>query len=275
MARMSHEDAKQFESPTLDILSLQDDGDTERVQFLISSIEEVMSFTYHGVTMLSQNKREYERKISCLKTSMADPEGTCPMCDHGAKVKTTRFIPMYSHTQQKVILWERSSRFVDQILGGFINRMITTNGVKDFKNLVVDIVRNGRKGDQRTTYAFYPLENETPVDVTNMEIPDPEGSLIATWTPAEMQRYATEGVIPTENGDVNQGVQRRDRTATAAPPTGQYAPNPNYGGTAQPQPGSHTPSTGGPVNYSQPAGTGAPNVRGSFTPPTDNPADYF
>lgn len=276
MARMSFDDAQQFEtSGAFDVFTLADDGDSDRVQFLMNSPADVLAYTYHGIEMTSKNGRPYERKVGCLCTSKESPEGTCPLCDNvantaTAKVKTAYFIPMYSHSQKKIVLWERSSKFINTNLGGFFNRMIR-NGTTDFRNLVVEVVRQGRKGDTSTVYQFYPMERDTPVDVSELEIPDAEGSLIASWSKEEMQNYVVTGAIPSTDSNVNQGVQRRDRTQQA--PMNQ----PAYGTASQPQ-------TGAPV-YNQPASS-APNSTGTppaiapanasnFQTPAENPADYF
>lgn len=213
MARMTHESAKEFESNGFDTFALLDDGDSARVQFMIDNIDDVLAFSTHEIPMLSQSGKEYQRKVSCLKFHKDDPEGTCPLCDASTKVKIARFIPMYDLSKSKAVLWERGARFIDNTLGGFFNRMRRDN--VDIKNLVVEIVRQGRKGDNQTTYAIYPMERLDPVDISNVEIPDPEGSLVAVWTKQDMSNYLDNGTIPQANNSskaVNEGVQRRNST---------------------------------------------------------------
>lgn len=213
MARMTHESAKEYESNGFDSFSLADDGDSARVQFMIDNIDDVLAFSTHEIPMLSQSGKEYQRKVSCLKMHKDDPEGVCPLCDASTKVKIARFIPMYDLSKNKAVLWERGARFIDNTLGGFFNRMRRDN--VDIKNLVVEIVRQGRKGDNQTTYAIYPMERLEPVDISNVEIPDPEGSLVAVWTKSDMSNYVNNGTVPQTNNtsnDVNEGVQRRTTT---------------------------------------------------------------
>ena len=214
MARMtSFEESKQFEPNTgFKIFSLDDDGNSDRVQFIASTLDDMLIYTTHEIPMRSQSGRDYQRKVGCLKQHPSDPEGVCPLCDNGAKVKLARFIPLYSHTQKEIVLWERSGQFIEKNIGSLLNRLRSQG--KDPRNCVVEIVRCGRKGDQKTTYQFYPMDNEPAVDVSNMEIPDPEGSLIASWTVDDMRGYVSNGIIPqsSSNSD-NANIQRRDRTA--------------------------------------------------------------
>lgn len=216
MARTTHESAKEFENQnTFEFFTLVDDGDTAKVQFMVDNIADVLTYTTHEIPMLSRSGKEFQRKVSCHKTHKSDPEGVCPFCDAGMKVKIARFIPMYDIENKKVVLWDRGSRFIDSQLAGFFNRM-RSQGV-DVKQLVVEIVRQGKKGDNQTTYALYPMERMEPQDTSNLEIPDPEGSLIAVWSPAEMKEYNATGTIPQAHDTTNNGVQRRGSTPATAP----------------------------------------------------------
>ena len=238
MARVtSYEESKQYETSSgFEIFSLMDDGDSDKVQFLADSLDDVLIYTTHEVPMKSQNGRDYQRKVRCLKQHSSDPQGTCPMCDSGAKVKLARFMPMYSHSQQKVVLWERSGQFLEKNIGSLLNRLKSQG--KSPKDVVVEIVRCGRKGDTKTTYQFYPLDAEQPASLEGLEIPDPEGSLIATWSIGEMHNYVANGIVPTApQGADNSGVARRESRVPEAP---AYNNAPAYGNTT----GAPAPSTG-------------------------------
>ena len=216
MARMtSYEESKQYETNTgFKIFSLEDDGDTDKVQFVASSLDDMLIYTTHGIPMRSQNGRDYQRKVGCLKQHATDPKGTCPLCDSGSAVKLARFIPLYSHAQKEIVLWERSGQFIEKNIGSLLNRLKSQG--KDPRNCVVEIVRCGRKGDQKTTYQFYPMDSEQPVDTSGLEIPDPEGSLIATWSAGDMNAYVANGTIPqnSTSNNANANVVRRDRAAS-------------------------------------------------------------
>lgn len=253
MAKMAYNDSKEFESSSMfDTFSLADDGNSDKVQFLISTLDDILAYTAHEIPMMSKNNKQYFRKIGCLKTSKDDPVGTCPLCDSGMRIKVAKFIPLYSHTHKKVMLWERGSNFIDKNLSSCLNRLMA-NG-KDMKNTVIEVVRCGRKGDSSTTYQLYPMDNIPPVDVTDIEVPDPEGGLIATWTVNDMTNYVQTGAVPATNSDnaSSAQVQRRPRTTEDG----------NYG-----QPAMATPA----VN-AQTAAPAAPQFNGV---PTQNPEDLF
>jgi len=228
MARTTHEAAREYDNQgTFDIFVLENDQDAKKVQFMINSTEDILAYTYHGIGMQSARGIGYERKVSCLKTSKDDPMGTCPLCDGGdpggvGKIKTARFIPLYSVDENKVLLWERGAKFIDNTVKGFINRMVA-NG-RSLPSLVVEIVRNGKKGDQQTTYVTYPLENYQSKDIADLDIPDPEGSLIAKWTKQDMQQYLRDGTIPNPAAaTTNAGVQRRESRVEPESRPGKHA----------------------------------------------------
>lgn len=218
MARITSNEASQFETDFANsTFSLADDQDHDLVQFLINGPDDILTYTVHEVPMQSRNGNAYKAKVSCLKTSAQDPHGTCPLCDSGAPVKVARFIPLYSHTHKQAMIWERGPQFIKQTLMSNLNRLISMNQTPI--NTVIDVVRSGKKGSTSTTYALYPMQNE-PVDTSNLTVPDPEKTLLRTWSREDMQSYVTSGVIPqtsSDNSDVNNGVVRRDRTAEAAP----------------------------------------------------------
>lgn len=208
MARIGFEDSKDYESQgSLDVFSLADDGDSDKVQLLMNSLADVIVYTCHHVPATSRNGRAYEKKVGCLRKSKDDPAGVCPLCDSGNKVKLAAYIPLYSHSHQQVQLWERGRQFTEKVVGTTLNRMISQG--LDIKNTVVEIVRAGKKGDQQTTYQFYPMERETPADVSELEIPDPSGQLIAEWSESDMQNYIATGRMPETSNNNSNGVQRR------------------------------------------------------------------
>lgn len=222
MARVNYEKSKEFDAQgTFDVFNLENDQDSDRVQFLMNSINDVLAYTTHGVMAKSARGADYERKVGCLLTSKDDPVGTCPLCDNGSKIKVARFIPLYSHTHKKVMLWERGTRFIDQTLAGLFNRLIS-QGVNPSQT-VIEIVRNGKKGDTGTTYALYPMEKMPAVDITALEIPEPSGTLIADWSKADMIGFITTGQMPQNTNNANDGVQRRERPVDTGYATPAYA----------------------------------------------------
>lgn len=221
MARMTHESAKEFEVQAgNDIFSLADDGDSDRVQFMMTTMDDVMAYTTHSVPMTARSGKKYDRKVGCLRMYKSDPEGTCPLCDAGMPIKVARYIPLYSHTNKKAMLWERGPQFIDRTLSGYVNRLIA-NG-KTPKQSVTEVVRMGKKGDTSTTYQLYPMDTITPHDLTNTDMPDPEGFMIATWSKDDMMHYVNTGEVPQTNTASDADVRRRP-----APAASDYA-QPSY-----------------------------------------------
>ena len=220
MARVtSYEESKIYDtSEGLPIFSLADDGDSEMVQIVGSSLDDILMYTTHEIPMRSQNGNEYTRKISCLKQHPNDPAGVCPFCDCGHKTKIARFVPLYSLAKKAVVLWERSGQFIEQNILSTMNRIKHTMN-KNPQDCVVEVVRSGRKGDRKTTYQLYPMDNQPAVDLSSAEIPDPEGTLIATWSAADMRNYIETGAIPQKspsNTADNSQVHRRESRAPEA-----------------------------------------------------------
>ena len=237
MARVTSENAKEFENLSgFEIFSLADDGDKDKVQFLLHNTEDVLAYTVHNIPCQNNRGVKYDRKVSCLKTSNNDPEGTCPLCDGGARVKIARYVPLYSFTHKKVMLFERGPQFIDSVLRGQFQRLIS-EGV-DPINMVFEIERSGRKGDTNTSYQLYPLHNAEPIDASSLQVPDPEGSLIAVWSSDDMNNYLDTGNMPQTNATIAP-VQRRDRS--------QAAPGNSY-------------NQSGMDSYQQPYQPAAPNV---------------
>ena len=219
MARIASSDASQFETNfTNTTFGLADDQDHDYVQFLLNSPDDILTYTVHEIPMTSRNGHSYKAKVSCLRSSAHDPEGTCPLCDAGAQVKVARFIPLYSHTQKQCMIWERGPQFIQQTLVSSMNRLISMG--KTPINTVIDVVRSGKKGSTSTTYALYPMDTMPPVDTRDLVIPDPEKTLLREWSREDMNAYVKDGTMPqanSNNDDANAGVVRRDRTADSAP----------------------------------------------------------
>lgn len=208
MAKMTHESAKEFEVQSgNDIFTLADDGDADRVQFMLNTMEDVMAYTTHNIPMVSRSGKKYDRKVGCLKAHKSDPQGTCPLCDAGFPIKIARYVPLYSLNNKKAMLWERGPQFIDKTLGGYINRLVA-NG-KSPKVSVTEVVRMGKKGDTSTTYQLYPMDTVTPQDLNGVEMPDPEGFMIAIWSKDDMSHYINTGEVPQNKSQQPEPEVRR------------------------------------------------------------------
>ena len=76
-------------------LSLKDDGDVERVQFLYDKYEDLDTFAVHKVRLEGNN---YDRMVNCIR-DYDDPIDCCPLCAAGYKVEPAMILSMYSHNE--------------------------------------------------------------------------------------------------------------------------------------------------------------------------------
>lgn len=163
---------------------LVDDKDTATVRFLYDSIEDVEGMSVHEI-----KEGDKKRYINCLR-NYGDPVDVCPLCAKGNVTQVKYFIPLYNVSSGRVEIWERGKKF-GQKLASLCSR---------YPHLVshtFEIERNGRAGDQQTTYEIY----ETGQDDTTLEqfeLPTIIGTLVQNRTAEEMQ-----------NGGGDAPIQRR------------------------------------------------------------------
>ena len=81
----------------------------------------------------------------------------------------------------------------------------------------VDIIRNGKKGDKRTTYDIQ-ISPKEPMDISQYEKPEFLGGYIMDKSADEMQEYLDTGSFPdTDNNDNENNTQVRRRNTEPLP----------------------------------------------------------
>lgn len=207
MARITNEQAdKYYSGGSSEWFQLKNDGDVARVQFMFDGIDEIPTFSTHRIKI-----GDKERQVDCLRMP-GDPIDKCPLCEAGVPAKAARFIVMYQLDDQKVKIWERGRQFISK-LQGLINRY------NPLSSHVFEIERHGRAGDQSTKYEIYPVDSVAPEDMSQMEMPELEGSLVLQKTADEMEVYLETGEFPSTQDD-SAPVRRRtqeSRPAGSAP----------------------------------------------------------
>ena len=179
--------------------SLKDDKDTARVRFLYNGAEDIEGFTVHRVKV-----GERERYVNCLVDeggSLAD----CPFCQAKLQKFAKMFIPLYNEDTDQLQTWERGQKFYGTI-SGLCAR---------YPNIVsrtFDIERNGKKGEQTTTYSVYPVGDADGTTVQDIlddlgvdELPNPLGTIILNKSADDMEYYLEHEDFPNNN------VVRRNR----------------------------------------------------------------
>ena len=185
MARITNEQAdKYYSGGSSEWFQLKNDGDVARVQFMFDSIEDIPTFSTHRIKL-----GDKERQVDCLRMP-GDPIEKCPLCEAGIPARAARFVIMYQLDDQKVKLWERGRQFISK-LQGLINRY------SPLGEHVFEIERHGRAGDQSTKYEIYPVDNVQAEDVSQMDKPELEGSLVLQKSVDEMNEYLETGEFPS------------------------------------------------------------------------------
>lgn len=195
MARLTGENIEQYTSGGSNnsgYFALKDDKDTARVRFLYEGAGEVEGYTVHRVSV-----GDRERYVNCLVEeggSVAD----CPFCQAKYPKFAKLFIPLYNEDADQFQIWERGQKFYGTI-SGLCAR---------YPNLVsrtFDIERNGKKGEQTTTYSVYPVGDadgtkvQDILDDLGMEsMPDPLGTIILNKTADDMEHYVEYGNFPAD-----------------------------------------------------------------------------
>lgn len=207
MGRVGADAFEQYSDATeSEWFKLENDKDVARVQFLHSSPTDLDIFACHKVATGEYyiNGNPIEKYVDC-KRDYDDPIDMCPFCQAGLKVKPVMIMSMYDHNDKKVKIWERGKKF-KQKLDALFNRY------GDLRNLVVEVERNGAKGDKQTTYELFPMPEVEPLDVSEVERQEFIGGFILDKSPDEMQIYLDIGSFPdTDNNNGNSRTRNQSQ----------------------------------------------------------------
>lgn len=199
MARLTGANIEQFNSGSGNkgsYFSLKDDKDTARVRFLYNGAEDIEGYAVHKVTV-----GDRERYVNCL----VEDGGTvadCPFCQAKLPKFARMFIPLYNEDTDQIQTWERGKTFYGQI-SGLCAR---------YPNLVsrtFDIERNGKAGDQGTTYSIYPVGDPDGTTVQDIlddmgveALTNPLGTIILNKSAEDMEHYLDTGDFPTDDAPI-------------------------------------------------------------------------
>lgn len=211
MPRVNFDEVNKYQSSANgEWLSLKDDGDVARVQFLFNTVAEIPVFAVHKVDVGGK-----ERYVNCLR-EYSDPLEMCPLCAAGLKVHVVRFMVMYDHEDGKVKMWERGTTFVTRVQG-LMNRYTKL----PFSSYVFEIERHGRAGDMKTKYEIYPMDGVDGYDVSDVDFPEFLGGLIIDATEEDQETYLRTGDFPSF-GD-NQPTQPQAPVGRRVPASNQQS----------------------------------------------------
>lgn len=187
--------------------SLRNDGDTARVRFLYNGIDDVEGFAVHEVQI--DGKKRY---VNCLR-DYDEPKDACPFCAANKFQIAKLFIPLYNVDEDKTQIWERGKKMFQKISS--ICSRYSKGGLASH---IFEIERNGKPGEQTTSYEIYEVDSD---DTTLDDLPEqPEvlGGVVLDKTADEMQYYLDNNVFPGSSDDDDEPVTRRRSDARRRTP---------------------------------------------------------
>ena len=195
MARFNYSEADKYGGQGgAGYFSLKDDKDVARVRFLYNGIDDVEGYAVHQVEVDGK-----KRWVNCLR-EYNQPIDNCPFCREKKKVQAKLFIPLYNIDEEKEQCWERGKKFIPKL----------TSICARYQNLVshvFEIERNGKKGDQTTTYEIYEVDKDDTTLEDMPEVQDPIGYVILDKSADDMEFYLENGYFPPTGDDAP--VRRR------------------------------------------------------------------
>lgn len=190
---------------------LADDGDVARVRFCYDSAEDVEGIATHRIKVGSRDDgKDVFRHVNCLR-AYNEPLDVCPFCRERIPVQAKLFIPVYDIDNDVIKTWERGKNFfskMSSLMGRYPNIV----------KRVFEIERCGKKGDMKTTYEIYPIDEDYDENLTVAdlgELPEVIGGIVLDKTAEDMEYYLQEGKFPpAEDDDTEDEAPRRRDTRT-------------------------------------------------------------
>lgn len=168
---------------------LANDKEVAHVRFLYGGIDDVTGYSVHEVEL--NGKKRY---VSCPR-EYGDPIDACPFCKAGKFNQVKYFVPIYNMDTDSLQTWERGKKFGSKL----------TSMCSRYPNTVAhtfEIERQGKAGDQHTTYEIYETGETEGVTMDDFEVPNPLGTIILDKTADEMETYLQTGDFEQGNAPV-------------------------------------------------------------------------
>ena len=216
MGRINIQKSGEYQSSTsTNYFQLKDDKDSAEVVFLYDDPtgSDIDYYLCHQVEI-----DNYPRWVNC---NAVDEDGNdhpddCALCREGFPRQEKLFLQLYNLTDDKKQLWDRGSKFV-----GTISSYIERYG--SLVNQPLEVVRNGRKGDQATTYQLFATDPDDEATVDSYGGRDDLlGSFILDLTEDEMYD-AIDGKYHMPGNDNNSNNNSSNRRRGGSGSTGRGA----------------------------------------------------
>lgn len=195
MARFHAEEAEKYGGQGgAGYFSLKNDKDVARVRFMYNGIDDVVGYAVHQVEIDGK-----KRWVNCLR-EYNEPVDNCPFCRKRMYTSAKLFIPLYNIDEDKVQIWERGKKFISKISS-------LCARYPDVVSHIFEIERNGKKGEQTTTYEIYEVGKDDTTLEDLPEVTDPLGTLVLDKSSDDMEFYLENGYFPPTGDDAP--VRRR------------------------------------------------------------------
>ena len=211
MARVGMEEIENYGSGGSNFFTLKNDKDVAKVRFMYNASNELSGYAVHEVDV--DGKRKY---VNCLR-SYNEPLDNCPLCAAKSKVIVKFFVRLYDVDEQTAKIWERGRNF-GQWISGLFTRYNPLVGA------VIEIERNGKKGDKGTTYQPFPISVD---DTTLEDLPEavePLGSIILDKSYEDLVFFVKSGYFPTEVASRQSAQPAEEATRRRAVPAEEETP---------------------------------------------------
>ena len=185
--------------------SLKNDKETAKVRFLFNDADDVQSQSVHQVEVDGK-----KRWVDCLRGYGA-PIDDCPFCKAGKFVNFKYFIPLYNMDADTTQIWERGKKF-----GSKLSSMCSRYA--PVVNHIFEIERNGKPGDQQTSYEIYEC-GDVDGSVEDFDFQNPVGTVIMQKSADEMEAYLKTGYFPND-GKSSDSRSNNEPTYTRRTPSG-------------------------------------------------------
>lgn len=189
--------------------SLANDKDVARVRFMYNGIKDLQGFAVHEVEVDGR-----KRYVNCLR-EYNEPIDNCPMCAANRFQVAKLYIPLYVLDDKgngEIKLWERGKKFIAKI----------SSICSRYSNLVshiFEIERNGKKGEQTTTYEIYEIEQDDTILEDLPEVPEILGGVVLDKTAEDMEYYLNYGEFPSAEKPVERRQESRREEVTRRTPS--------------------------------------------------------
>ena len=204
-----------------EFFGLSDHGDKAIVRFYHVNGDDIEKLAIHRVKVGDNDRTA---AVACLREPNESIE-SCPLCENGTPVSARMYLKVlvyekdkkgYYTKMPKLTIWERGSGFRKQIQS-LINRY--ASGDKALMDTIFEIERDGKKGDQKTQYHIYKVDDLEPDECPIPNEEDIEdfnafGTIVQDRDFDEMNYYLDNSEFPPKDKETRKDVKQSNERVT-------------------------------------------------------------